>query len=85
MDRDFVLVHKNAKQNKKKKKKKKEKEFDQYPAILTSLLVNSKDEYITCRPIQIWQGKTVQNIALPSPEFVQRIGQWTSFSLQFGS
>ena len=23
--------------------------------------------------------------ALPSPEFVQRIGQWTSFSLQFGS
>ena len=58
MDRDFVLVHKNAKQ----KKKRKEKELDQYPAILTSLLVNSKDEYITYRPIQIWQGKTMQKM-----------------------
>ena len=70
---------------KKKKKKEKEKELDQYPAILTSLLINSKAESISCRPIQIWQGKMVQNIALPSPEFVQRMGQWTYFSLQFGS
>ena len=61
MDRDFVLVHKNEKQ-KKKEKKEKEKELDQYPAILTSLLVNSKDEYISCRPIQIWQGKTMQKM-----------------------
>ena len=57
MDRDFVSVHKNA-----KKKKKKEEELCQYPAILTSRLVNSTDEHISCRPIQIWLGKTVQKM-----------------------
>ena len=51
----FVSVHKNA-------KKKKEEELGQYPAILTSRLVNSTDEHISCRPIQIWQGKTVQKM-----------------------
>ena len=55
MDRDLVSVHKNA-------KKKKEEELGQYSAILTARLVNSADEYISCRPIQIWQGKTVQKM-----------------------
>ena len=54
MDRDEVLVHKDA--------KKKKKELGQYPAILTSCLVNIAYEYILFRPIQIWQGKTVQNM-----------------------
>ena len=54
MDRDFVSVHKNAKQNK--------KELGQYPAILTSPLVNNAYEYILYRPIQIWQGKTAQKM-----------------------
>ena len=40
--------------------KKKKKELGQYPAILISRLVNSTDEYISCRHIEIWQGKTVQ-------------------------
>ena len=49
----FVSVHKNA-----KKKKEEEEELCQYPAILTSRLVNSTDEHISCRPIQkIWQKK----------------------------
>ena len=39
-DRQFVSVHKNAK----KKKKKKRKELGQYPAILTSRLVNNAYE-----------------------------------------
>ena len=43
-------------------KKQKKKELGQYPAILTSRLVNSTDECISCRPIQIWQGKTVQKM-----------------------
>ena len=54
-DREFVSVHKNA-------KKKKKKELGQYPAILTSRLVNNAYEYILCRPIQIWQGKKVQKM-----------------------
>ena len=53
MDRDKVSVHKDA--NKKK-------ELGQYPAILTSCLVNNAYEYILFRPIQIWQGKTVQKM-----------------------
>ena len=55
-DRKFVSVHKNA------KKKKKRKELGQYPAILTSRLVNNVYEYILCRPIQIWQEKIVQKM-----------------------
>ena len=51
----FVSVHKNA-------KKKKKIELGQYPAILTSRLVNNAYEYILCRPVQIWQGKTVQKM-----------------------
>ena len=54
MDRDFVSVHKNAKEKK--------KEHGQYPAILTSRLVNKVYEYIFCRPVQIWHGKTVQKM-----------------------
>ena len=46
-------VYKNAK---------KREELGQYPAILTSRLVNSTDEHISCRPTQIWQGKTVQKM-----------------------
>ena len=38
------------------------KELGQYPAILTSRLVNNAHEYILCRPVQIWQGKTVQKM-----------------------
>ena len=53
MDRDLVSVYRNAK---------KKKELSQNPAILTSRLVHSTDENISCRPIQIWQGKTVQKI-----------------------
>ena len=69
MDLDFVSVDENA-----------TKELSQYLVILTSHSVNIVYEYISCRPIKIWQGKTVQEIVvLPSPEFVQRIGQWTSF------
>ena len=57
---DFVSVHENA-----------TKELSQYLAILTSRSVNIAYEYISCRPVQIWQGKTVQKIiALPNPEFV---------------
>ena len=52
-DEDEVSVHKDA--NKKK-------ELGQYPAILTSCLVNNAYEYILFRPIQIWQGKTVQKM-----------------------
>ena len=48
----------------KRKKKKKKKELGQYPAILTSRLVNNSYEYILCRPVQIWQGKTVQKLHL---------------------
>ena len=48
----MCLVHKNAKK----------KELGQYPAILTSRLVNNAYEYILCRPIQFWQGKTVQKM-----------------------
>ena len=35
-------------------------------------------------PYKSGKGRQYKN-ALPSPEFVERIGQWTSFSLQFGS
>ena len=52
------------------KTQKKKKELSQYPAILSSRLVNNAYEYILFRPIQIWQGKTVQKNALPSPKFV---------------
>ena len=45
-----------------KMQKKKKEDLGQYPAILTSRLVNSTDEHISCRPIQIWQGKTVQKM-----------------------
>ena len=53
MDRDEVSVHKNAKYPVINK-------FN--PAILTLRLVSSTDEHISCRPIQIWQGKTVQKM-----------------------
>ena len=43
-------------------KTQKKKELGQYPAILTSRLVNNAYEYILCRPVQIWQGKTVQKM-----------------------
>ena len=43
-------------------KTQKKKEHGQYPAILTSLLVNNAYKYILCRPVQIWQGKTVQKM-----------------------
>ena len=49
----MCLVHKNVK---------KKKELGQYPAILTSRLINNAYEYILCRPIRIWQGKTVQKM-----------------------
>ena len=51
MDPNFVSVHKNA-----------TKELGQYPSILTSRLVSNAYQYISCRPIQIWQGRTVQKI-----------------------
>ena len=60
MDLDFASAHERA-----------TKELSQYLAVLTSRSVNITYEYISCRPIHIWQGKTVQkNIALPSPESV---------------
>ena len=49
----FVSVHGNGK---------KKKELGQCPAILTSRLVNNGYVYILCRPIQIWQGKTIQKM-----------------------
>ena len=52
-DRDFISVPKNAK---------KKKKLGQYPAILTERLVNNAYEYISSRPIQIWQRKTVQKM-----------------------
>ena len=46
----FVAVHNNV-----------TKDFGQYPAILTSRLVNNAHEYTSCRPIQTWQGKANKN------------------------